>query len=58
MKEEKLSGVVWSGFIGEEDKPPVYIIPAPDEEAIFINDFLRPYVMKHVTITVEITKPT
>jgi len=48
-----IKGKVWSGFIGEYKKSPIYIIPKPSDDGIFIDDFLRPFIKKNVKITIE-----
>jgi hypothetical protein len=48
--------IIWSGFIGEYKKPPIYIIQKPYDQAadgIFINDILRRFLKKKVEITIK-----
>ncbi len=53
MRKKSLVGKVWSGFIGEYKQPPIYIIPTPLADGIFIDDFLRPFLRKKVCITAK-----
>ena len=56
-----IKGKVWSGFIGEYKKPPIYIIcqtryyrgGRTTEETIFIDDIFREFLTKKVKITIE-----
>lgn len=52
-RKKSLTGIVWGGFIGEYKKPPVYIIPKPGADGIFIDDVLRPFFRKKVHIIIE-----
>jgi len=52
-RKKIIRGLVWSGFIGEYKKPPIYIIPKPGDDGIFIDDVLRKFVTKKVRITIE-----
>lgn len=59
-RKKSLVGKVWTGFIGEYKKPPIYIIHQSCfsccriiEEATFIDDFLRPFLKKKVRVTIS-----
>ena len=53
-----LSGKVWSGYIGEYKKPPIYVIVSPGigGETVFIDDVLRKFMRRKVKITIEEVK--
>ena len=56
MKKKSLMGLVWTGFSGEYNKPPIYIIKKHygfKANTVFISDFLKPFVNKKVRITIE-----
>ncbi len=55
-KEMRVTGVVWMGYIGEYKKPPIYIIPEPEADGIFIDDILRKFLRKKVHITIKVVK--
>lgn len=49
-------GKVWSGYVGEYKKPPIYLIQKPywqKDEVDFIDDILRSFLRKEVRITIE-----
>lgn len=57
LKKESLTGLVWSGYIGEYEHPPIYIIPKSRKrfpDGIFISDFLKKFLKKNVEITVKV----
>jgi hypothetical protein len=54
--KKTIKGIVWSGFIGEYKKPPIYIIQKPYDQTadgIFIDDILRRFLKKKVEITIK-----
>ncbi len=55
MKKKTLIGKVWSGYINEYKKPPVYIIVTPgiDDDTVFVSDLFKKFMMKKVRITIE-----
>lgn len=52
-KKKSLVGKVWGGFAGEYKKPPIYIIPKPGGNGIFIDDVMKKFLKKKVRITIE-----
>ncbi len=52
-RKKIVTGKVWSGFIGEYKHPPVYIIPAPNKDGIFVSDILKKFLRKEVRMTLE-----
>ncbi len=56
MRKKTIIGKVWTGFVGEYKKSPVYIIKEPygaEAETVFLADLLRPFWAKKVRITIE-----
>lgn len=57
MAEKKrkkiVEGIVWAGFTGEYKKSPIYIIPKPDDDGIFVDDILKGFVRRKVRLTIE-----
>lgn len=55
MSNKIIKGRVWSGFVGEYKKPPIYIITKLDIDGseVFIDDVLRKFVGKDIEITIR-----
>lgn len=50
-----ITGKVWSGYIGEDRKPPVFIIVTPGVEGntVFVSALFKKFMRKKVRITIQ-----